>query len=297
MVVLVTAATMDFEGTLAAAAPDSPIATTIAPIEAASPTESKCASTGGREAKPKAAKKLMSKEEKGVKATKRRSRCKNLKERNAAAAAAQQVEAAAHIAWQMHLKAGAHVGIHPSLAEAMLLVKQERSIGVAPPASLVSSAFWMGRNEGDIQAMIFGGGFVGEVGAGTGTQDQWPQTQDGVDIDGARLFSTQPTHATTVCVDDDEEAPTRPVLTRDDATKKKWESHKTCGFNDDEDKCLCEAWLVTSHDCINDAQQKGKVYWAKVIQEYHERKRHAPYERKSDRTEESIRKRRNYIKQ
>jgi hypothetical protein len=38
----------------------------------------------------------------------------------------------------------------------------------------------------------------------------------------------------------------------------------TSGFNDNENKCLCEAWLAASHDC--------KVYWAKVVQNYHERK-------------------------
>jgi hypothetical protein len=113
--------------------------------------------------------------------------------------------------------------------------------------------------------MIFGSGFVGDVGAGIGSHDQWPQTHDGVDIDGARLFSTQPTHATTVCVDDYEEAPTGPVLTTDDGTKKNGENHMTCSFNDEEDKCLCEAWLATSHDYISGAQQKGKVYWAKVV--------------------------------
>jgi hypothetical protein len=77
--------------------------------------------------------------------------------------------------------------------------------------------------------------FVGEVGVGTWTQDQWPLAPNGVDIDGARLFSIQPTHATTICIDADEEAPIGSVLTRDDATKEKGESHRTCGFNDDED--------------------------------------------------------------
>jgi hypothetical protein len=65
-----------------------------------------------------------------------------LKESNAAAVAVQHVEAAVHIAWQMPLKVGAEVGLRPSLAEAMLLVKQERIVGVAPPAlsvSLISS--------------------------------------------------------------------------------------------------------------------------------------------------------------
>jgi hypothetical protein len=72
---LVAVDTMDFEGTLtAAAAPDSPIATTIAPMGVASPAEEKRAAIGGRDAKPKAVKKVLSKEEKG------------LKERNAAAA-------------------------------------------------------------------------------------------------------------------------------------------------------------------------------------------------------------------
>jgi hypothetical protein len=39
----------------------------------------------------------------------------------------------------------------------------------------------------------------------------------------------------------------------------------TQGFIDDKDKCLCDAWLATSHDCINGAQQNGKVYWDKVM--------------------------------
>jgi hypothetical protein len=57
-------------------------------METASPVDSKHAATGGREAKPKAPKKLLSKEEKGVETVKRRVQRKNLKERNAAAAAA-----------------------------------------------------------------------------------------------------------------------------------------------------------------------------------------------------------------
>jgi hypothetical protein len=92
-----------------------------------------------REAKPKAAKKVLSKEEKGVETAKRRGRRKNLKERNAVAATAHHVEDNAHIAWLMQLKAGAQVGLHTSLAETMLLVKQERIVGVAPPTSSVSS--------------------------------------------------------------------------------------------------------------------------------------------------------------
>jgi hypothetical protein len=64
MDVIVTAATMDSKGTLAA--PDFPIATTTASMETAYPAESKRAANGGREAKPKAPKKLSSKEEKGI---------------------------------------------------------------------------------------------------------------------------------------------------------------------------------------------------------------------------------------
>jgi hypothetical protein len=70
MDVLVAAATMDSEETLAATAPNSPKAATIAPMEIASLAESK-----------------------------RHGRRKNLKERNAAAAAAQQLHAAAQMAW------------------------------------------------------------------------------------------------------------------------------------------------------------------------------------------------------
>jgi hypothetical protein len=85
------------------------------------------------------AKKVISKEDKGIEAVKRRGWRKNLKDMNAVAAAAQQVEAAAHITWQMQLKVRAHIGPHLCIGESMLLVKQERIMGVAPPASSVSS--------------------------------------------------------------------------------------------------------------------------------------------------------------
>ena len=75
--------------------------------------------------------------------------------------------------------------------------------------------------------MIFGGGFVGDDRAGTGPQDEWAPTQDAEDIERTRLFATQPTQPTPVCVDDFEDAPTGPVLTTDNATKKKGESHMT----------------------------------------------------------------------
>jgi hypothetical protein len=56
-------------------------------MEAASPAESKCAATGCREPKPKAAMKVCPRRRKASRLT------KNLKGRNAAAAATQQVEA------------------------------------------------------------------------------------------------------------------------------------------------------------------------------------------------------------
>jgi hypothetical protein len=89
MDVLTTVATMDSAGTLAATAPDCPIATTTTPMETASLADSKRAATSGWEAKPKVPKKLMSMEEKGVQAVKRHGRRKNLKDRKGAAAAAQ----------------------------------------------------------------------------------------------------------------------------------------------------------------------------------------------------------------
>jgi hypothetical protein len=39
----------------------------------------------------------------------------------------------------MQLKANTQVGLHTGLEEAMLYVKQERILGVSPPASSVSS--------------------------------------------------------------------------------------------------------------------------------------------------------------
>lgn len=96
MDILAAAATpMDSEVTLApAAAPHSPVATTIARMEAAAPAEAKRAATGGgREAKPKASKKVLSAEEKIVEAVKRRGPRKNQKIKTAAAAN--------HQAWQI----------------------------------------------------------------------------------------------------------------------------------------------------------------------------------------------------
>ncbi|KAK1683872.1 hypothetical protein QYE76_044720 [Lolium multiflorum] len=148
MDVLVVAATsMDAKQTLAPAAPPhSPVATTIATMEAASPAE----------AKPKAAKKMLSKEEKIVEAAKRRGRRKNLKEKTAAAANQQ--------AWQMQMKADvAQVALHLSLAEAYMLVKREGIAGVAPPASSVLPlpcrsprvAVRLGRGVAPVQYNIF----------------------------------------------------------------------------------------------------------------------------------------------
>jgi hypothetical protein len=56
--------------------------------------------------------------------------------------------------------------------------------------------------------------------------------------------------------------------------KKKGEIHRTGGFTNEEDKCLCDSWLTVSHDSMNGSQQKGKVYWCKVFQEYDEIKLH-----------------------
>ncbi|KAK1692359.1 hypothetical protein QYE76_009056 [Lolium multiflorum] len=318
--------------------PHTPVATTIATMEAAAPAEAKRAATGsGREAKPKAAKKVLSPEEKIIEAAKRRGRHKNQKVKTVAAANQQ--------AWQMQIKAGvAQVALHPTLAEGYMLVKREGIAGVAPPASSVSSVssqlrprtpaplqghpasrfasglppvkltgtaeqlngaavpdlnrtprsgdscpgatqktrqvpeesmpqprilfdemvppapmmddpdYWKDRHESDIQAIIYGGGFVRGDRAGTGPHDDWAATQDAEDIETARLFATQQTQPTPVSVDDFDDAPTQPDI----ATKKKGESRRIQGFIDDEDKFLCEAWLATSHDCINRVQQKGK---------------------------------------
>jgi hypothetical protein len=68
----------------------------------------------------------------------------------------------------------------------------------------------------------------------------------------------------------------------------------TSGFNDNEDKYLCDAWLAASRDCINGAQQKGKIHWTKVVLEYNEKKQHKPYKMRNDFMEESTRKRWTY---
>jgi hypothetical protein len=105
----------------------------IARMDTAASAEAKrAADGGGREAKPKAAKKVLSKEEKSVEAAKRRGRHRNLKEKTAAGANQE--------AWQIQMKAGvSQVALHPSLAEGYMLVKREGIAGVAPPATSVSS--------------------------------------------------------------------------------------------------------------------------------------------------------------
>jgi hypothetical protein len=67
-------------------------------METTSPAGSKCATTGGREAKPKAPKKLPSKEEKDIEAAKRRGKRRNMKERKDATAATQQAQVVAEMA-------------------------------------------------------------------------------------------------------------------------------------------------------------------------------------------------------
>ena len=150
-----------------------------------------------------------------------------------------------------------------------------------------------------------GRGNIVDNGFQAGAHDAWTQpraqwteseTQDLADIAGAPLFYTKPTEeATAHRVEDDEEeaiqramAQMGPEQTVPDDPKKKGESHRGMGFTEKEDKCLCKSWLAVSHDCINGAQQKGQVYWRKVIQEYHERKLHEPYSMHSSRMEESL---------
>jgi hypothetical protein len=76
--------------------------------------------------------------------------------------------------------------------------------------------------------MIYGGGFVCEGGVGTKMhdpfsemQDQWTHLLDEANINGERLFVTQPTHQSTVICVDADEAPTGPDLTWVDDAKKK----------------------------------------------------------------------------
>jgi hypothetical protein len=72
MDVLLSAATMNSEQTLAATVPNTAVASATASVETASSTCSKRAAIGGRETKTKVPKKSMSKEEKGVDIAKRR---------------------------------------------------------------------------------------------------------------------------------------------------------------------------------------------------------------------------------
>jgi hypothetical protein len=81
-------------------------------------------------------------------------------------------------------------------------------------------------------------------------EDQWAHTLDGADIDGERLFFTESAQPTYVCDNANEEALGHD-LTRADDAKKKGKSHRTTGCTDDKDTCLCDAWLATSHDCVN----------------------------------------------
>jgi hypothetical protein len=76
---------------------------------------------------------MLTKEEKGVQAGKRWGRRMNLKERKDGAMVAAQM------AWAIEAKANDQVGLHPGLAEAMLYVKQERIVAIAPSPSSVSS--------------------------------------------------------------------------------------------------------------------------------------------------------------
>ncbi|KAK1683435.1 hypothetical protein QYE76_044283 [Lolium multiflorum] len=64
---------------------------------------------------------------------------------------------------------------------------------------------------------------------------------------------------------------------------------------------LTEAMLYIKQEMILGVfppalSQNAKVYWSKVVQEYNERKLHKPYEMRTDRAEESIKKRWTYIK-
>jgi hypothetical protein len=79
--------------------------------------------------------------------------------------------------------------------------------------------------------------------------------------------------------------------------KKKGEIHRISGFTNKKDLMLSDSWLAVRQDSICGAQQKGKVYWPKVNQEFHEKHLHKPYLIYSTRNKESVKKRWDYIKQ
>jgi hypothetical protein len=63
----------------------------------------------------------------------------------------------------------------------------------------------------------------------------------------------------------------------DDATAKK-KSQRTRRYTVNEDRCLCEAWMIAiSQDPIWGTEQKVGAYWRKVTKYFHERgKFHLP---------------------
>jgi hypothetical protein len=59
--------------------------------------------------------------------------------------------------------------------------------------------------------------------------------------------------------------------------------------------CASRLWII--QDSICGVQQKGKAYWQKVAQQYHEKQLHKPFEICNTGNEESFKNRWNYIKQ
>ncbi|KAK1693037.1 hypothetical protein QYE76_009734 [Lolium multiflorum] len=314
-VLAAAATTMDAEETLApVAAPHSPVAMTIATMEVAAPAEATRAANGGKEGALQ-----------GGEMRRGREASQPAQEPEGEDCCGRQPAGVADAD-----ESRGRASSPPSeLSGGYMLVKREGIAGVAPPASSVSSISSQLRPEtpAPLQGhpasrvasgvapvqftdapLPFNGAPVPDLNrtprsgysrpSATHKTRQLPEEsmlEPRILFDEmappAPTMDDPPTHPTPVCVDNFDDAPTQPVLTTDNAIKKKGESHMTQGFIDDEDKCLCGAWLATSHDCINGAQQKGKVYWAKVMQEYNEIKMHPPYHIPNPRTEESLRKR------
>jgi hypothetical protein len=133
-----------------------------------------------------------------------------------------------------------------------------------------------------MDAIIHGGGFVPEDSLGTKSQSQ------GYNIDGVPLFSQfgQPMDQDTPVFDDGEgegegyedgEADGGAWVENAFDGKKKGTSQRTIAYNNKEDLVLFHSWLFISQVPICGSKQKDQVYWRKVTQDLHERRKLAMY--------------------
>ena len=70
---------------------------------------------------------------------------------------------------------------------------------------------------------------------------------------------------------------------------------RSVSYTEDEDRVLCESWMIHGQDAKVGTQQKGKAYWKKVHRCFHQMRKFNKWNFESDRNINSLTKRWGHI--